>query len=124
MNLRFGAAAVAAIVVVSGAYLGGLSRLGADPSWAVKAAWLGVVPGFAAIAALTALNVTAMARLILSLGGLVLALAVAKTGARRLAASFGEDVFAAQMWYLGWVGAAAAMILLLNVVLTIRMRRG
>ncbi len=120
MNIRFGAAAVAAIVVLAGAYLGGLARLGADPAWAVQAAWLGIIPGVAAIVVLTALNLTPMARLILSLGGLVLALAVAKTGARRLAASFGEDVFAAQMWYLGWVGVAAAMILVISVVLTLR----
>ena len=86
MNIRFGAAAVAAIVVLAGAYLGGLARLGADPAWAVQAAWLGIIPGVAAIVVLTALNLTPMARLILSLGGLVLALAVAKTGARRLAA--------------------------------------
>jgi len=121
--MRLGVAAVAAAVVVMAAYLGWLSQLGADPAWTVRATWLGVVPGVAAVFVLTALNLTAMARLILSLGGLVLALAVAKTGARRLAASFGEDAFAAQMWYLGWVGTAAALILLLSVVLTIRSQR-
>lgn len=119
MKTLAGAAALAVVLVLLAAYSGVFARYGADPAWAVRVAWIGVIPGLLALLVLTALNLSPLARLILSAGCLVLAHAVARAGAHRLVASLGEDMLAARMWYHGWIGTTAAAILLLAVLITL-----
>ena len=109
---------LAALAVLALAYLGLPEALGAHPFWAVRVAYLGLGPGLAAIWLMRALGLSALARVVIAAGLLVVAFAVARTGGLRFAASYAEDAAAGAMWFWGWIGTAAAATLLIQVQLS------
>ncbi|MBF9030510.1 hypothetical protein HKCCE3408_08890 [Rhodobacterales bacterium HKCCE3408] len=96
----------AALIVPVAAYLGLGQALGAHPFWDVQTAWIGAAIGLVAGLVFARLPGKAVlpAFALLALG----AWGAAAWGKARFAASFADDRFAGQIWYVGFILAAAA----------------
>ncbi len=113
------AAAVAIAVTVGIGALGGTKALGAHPFWAMQVTLIGAPIGvvLAEFGALRLSHVT---------GGILFGLltaaawAVAHYGKTAFAASYAEDRFAGQLWYLGWIGVAVFFAAMLASMLRAR----
>ena len=83
--------------------------LGAHPFWAVKVIAIGVPLGAVMFVALFRLR--KMSVLFGSGAMICVAYAVADIGKSRFGASYGDDAFAGQMWFFGWIAICAFVAL-------------
>ena len=105
------ASGIGAMVVL--ALAGVPALLGAHPVWAVGVAVYGVVPGLLLADFLR--RVTRFA-LWFALLDLCLAYGVAAYGKARFVASRGDDAFAGQLWFLGWIAVCACAVAVVMLV--------
>ncbi len=103
----------AACVVCLLAYLGATKSLGAHPFWAVNVAFYGAVPGI-----LLAVGLAYVTRLALyfAIFDLSLSAGVAWWGKRMFVATSGDDAFAGQMWFFGWIAVCACAVAVLALL--------
>ena len=96
-------AALALLIPIGFAYLGGTKSLGAHNWWDIKTIIIGAPIGIilAFVIGLFPINkpVKVIGFLILT----CLAFWVAKHGQTTFANSYGDDQFAGQLWYFGWI---------------------
>ncbi|MBN2631551.1 MAG: hypothetical protein JXR75_13555 [Rhodobacteraceae bacterium] len=109
--------AIAAVAAVSAAALFHLpDMLGAHPWWGTRTGLIGAGIGAALFLALRAGHVAARTMVLSGGIGLLLAGFPAFEGKRLFAASFGDDAIAGRLWYLGWIGIAAMLVISLATV--------
>ncbi|MCV2871119.1 hypothetical protein OEZ71_02290 [Defluviimonas sp. WL0050] len=117
MGRQVFALAGAFVIVFACVWMGLSERLGAHPFWAVKIGWLGGAAGAGLALVLILVRVPPRWRLALGAVGTVAALAAAKIGAARFAASYAEDALAGRFWFIGWICVAAALVVMLQALL-------
>jgi hypothetical protein len=107
--LKAGVGAAAAVVVLTLA--GAWEALGAHGYWAAKAGYVGAALGLAGAVGLAGLQVAGWARL--GLAALVLGGAGASAHFGKLAfvGSYAEDQLAGKLWFFGWFGVTAGIVM-------------
>ena len=114
------AAALALLAVGAASYFGVTERLGAHPSWANIVPVIGGVMG--AVFAIVLRFLPKVARIVLFAALLGASFAMAWLGKTRFASSFGEDLFAGQVWYFGWIATGCFTAAVLATILMRRRR--
>lgn len=98
---RLGAAIAIALVFAAFFYVANLVTLaGAHPGWADHVLLSGILSG--TILAVVTTRLSAQKRMISFTALAIMCYLVANNSKARFAASFGEDIAAAQIWYWGW----------------------
>ena len=108
MTRTFIAAALALLIPIGFAYLGGVKALGAHHWWDFKTALIGAPIGLIIAIIIEFITPLKPAKVMGFLALLALAFADAKYSQIQFVASYGEDQFAGKMWYFGWIATAAA----------------
>ena len=99
------AIAVAVLAAAIASYMKLPLQLGAHPVWADKVVFRGALIGIVLVIASSRLQYAARAVGLAVLTGI--AYGIAHIGKTRFAASYAEDAFAGQIWFLGWHGVCA-----------------
>ena len=116
MNLARGelmVAFVAAVLVAAISWLGLPQTLGAHPWWAARSGLYGAGLGFGLFAALRVLGLGPKWLIGAAILGLPAALAAAYFGRAAFVSAEDFNATAGRIWYLGWIGLATSICMLL-----------
>lgn len=95
---------------------------GAHPWWSDTVILIGLPIGVLITALLSRLAMPKAAKVSLMGIGTLATLGIAQAGKARFAASYAEDTFGGQMWYVGWIATCALLAALIATTLWPRSR--